>query len=291
MHGPRADEDAVKAALDQTLPSVGLITGGGAERALGPAVAALPGTVIEGLRRAYYILPARPGASMPSREQSEPARSAHPVGAVATARNDHLIDLVQTAVNTLEASQRAIVRTELPMLADPALRAAVQETLSRCGRQLVQTAEGNWTTGYPDDVADQLVAEGCGTLNPLERAVLGLVLLHTVAIPRAKGRHRHDRWTGETHSVTTRELAINRKLSQKQIRSALRTLRSHGLVAEATAGKYIPGPALDRLSKGRKEMLWEELVLVGRPDGYLAAAIRRRREHSEFGSSGIGAEP
>lgn len=289
--GLGADEDAVKMALDQTLPSVGLITGDGAERVLGPAVAALPGTVIEGLRRAYYILPASTGSSLPSREQPEPVRGALPVAAVASNRHDHLVDLVQTAVNTLEVSQRPIVRAELPMLADPALRAKAHEMLSRCGRQLVQTAEGNWTTGYPDDIADHLVATGCGTLNPLERAVLGLVLLHTVAIPRAKGRHRHDRWTGETHTVTTHELAINRKLTQKQIRSALRTLRSHGLVAEATSGKYIPGPGLDRLSKGRKEMLWEEPILVGRPGGYLAAAIRRRREHSGFGSTGVGVEP
>lgn len=61
------------------------------------------------------------------------------------------------------------------------------------------------------------------------------------------------------------------------MRTALRRLRAAGMVAETTTGRYLPGPALDRMSEARSNLLWEDLILVGRPDGQLAAAIRRRR--------------
>lgn len=273
-----ADGEAVKQAVDRTLPEAGLIAVDGDELRLGAAVAALPAVVVEGLRRGHHLLPA-PLADARAGD-GEPTSVVPPHEVPADAEPTHEMSdwyVLRSAIATLETARRPVPRGELLMLADPAMRAAVERALLPCGRQLRQTADGNWITGFCDPLADALVAEGVGTLAAVDRAVLALVLLHTVAIPRAQGRHRHNRWTGEAHTVTLAELASNRRISKAAMRAALRRLRAAGMVAEATTGRYLPGPALDRMSEARSNLLWEDLILVGRPDGQLAAAIRRRR--------------
>ncbi|MFI9262231.1 hypothetical protein ACIGT4_31705 [Streptomyces sioyaensis] len=278
--GLGADEDTVKRAVDGVLQEAHFVVAHGDVLRLGPAVAALPAVVVEGLRRGHHLLPAlaaeesaggqeRGTEGIPALEVGD----GDPLGG--TTVDEHLI---RSVIATLETARVPLPRASLPMLADPALRARVEAALGRCGRQLLQTEEGNWVTGFLDPVTDALVAEGVGTLGEVERAVLALVLLHTVALPRAKGRHRHSRWTGESHTVTLAVLASNRKITKTAISTALRRLKGAGLVAEKTAGRYLPGPALDRLTAERSNLLWEDLVLVGRPDGHLAAAIRRRRQ-------------
>ncbi|MFB9608717.1 hypothetical protein ACFFTQ_37795 [Streptomyces roseofulvus] len=276
-----ADEDAVERTVDGVLQTARLLVSQGDVLRLGPAVAALPAVVVEGLRRGHHLLPAMHAEGLDSGEAGGEK-------AVAPAREvgggDRLVDggadgyLVRSVIAALESARRPLPRASLPMLADPALRARVGRALERGGRQLLQTEQGNWVTGFRDPVSDALVAEGTGTLGDVDRAVLALVLLHTVALPRAQGRHRHSRWTGETHTVTLAVLASNRKISKVAISAALRRLRAAGMVAEATTGRYLPGPALDRLTAERSNLLWEDLILVGRPDGHLAAAIRRRRQ-------------
>ncbi|MDX3370139.1 MULTISPECIES: hypothetical protein [unclassified Streptomyces] len=273
-----ADRDAVKQAVDRTLPEAGLIAVDGDELWLGAAVAALPAVVVEGLRRGHHLLPAPPADAQTG--GGEPASVVPPHEVPADAEPAHEMPdgyVMRSAIATLETARRPVPRGELPMLADPAMRAAVERALLPCGRQLRQTVDGNWVTGFCDPLADALVAEGVGTLTAVDRAVLALVLLHTVAIPRAQGRHRHSRWTGEAHTVTLAELASNRRISKAAMRAALRRLRATGMIAETTTGRYLPGPVLDRMSEARGNLLWEDLILVGRPDGQLAAAIRRRR--------------
>ncbi|MEU6445075.1 hypothetical protein [Streptomyces sp. NPDC047046] len=283
-----ADREAVKQAVERTLPEAGLIAVDGDEVRLGAAVAALPAVVVEGLRRGHHLLPA-PGADVQAGEGAASVAPPHEVVPSDAEPAHEMSDgyVMRSAVATLETARRPVPRGELPMLADPAMRAAVEQALLPCGRQLLQTGDGNWVTGFCDPLADALVAEGVGTLAAVERAVLALVLLHTVAIPRAQGRHRHSRWTGEAHTVTLAELASNRRISKAAMRTALRRLRAAGMVAETTTGRYLPGPALDRMSEARSSLLWEDLILVGRPDGQLAAAIRRRRG---LGVAALGGE-
>ncbi|WP_405933743.1 hypothetical protein [Streptomyces sp. NBC_00827] len=271
-----ADPDSVERALDRTLPDAHLIAADGLDLCLGPAVAALPPAVVEGLRRGHHVLPVLDEGACPSPPMRQ--RSALEVsGDVSQApeASDHYV--VRSAVATLETARKPLPRASLPVLADPAMRSLAERFLLPCGRHLLQTPDGNWITGSTDPVADALVEEEGGTLTDVERAVLALVLLHTVAIPRAQGRHRHSRWTGEPHTVTLTTLASNRKISKAAMSAALRRLRAAGMVAESTTGRYVPGPALDRLTEHRSGMLWEDLILVGRPDGHLAAAVRRRR--------------
>lgn len=281
--GLGADRDVVERALDRILPEAQLIVAEESELRLGAAVAALPPAVVEGLRRRHHLLPVR--------EEREPADRSAPLKGRASARkvpvdagqvpeaSDHHV--VRSAIATLETSRRPLPRNSLPALTDPAMYSMAKNALLPCGRDLQQTPEGTWATGFCDPVADALVDEGTGTLTAEERAVLALVLLHTVAIPRAQGRHRHSRWTGEPHAVTLTTLASNRRIPKVTMRAALRRLKAAGMVAESTAGHYVPGPALERLSEYRSSLLWEDLILAGRPDGHLAAAIRRRRGLSD----------
>jgi hypothetical protein len=67
--------------------------------------------------------------------------------------------------------------------------------VSENGRCLLNVGDGRWTSGYDDAVADEVLASAIGALEPGDRAVLALVLLHCVAIPRAAGRITSTDWT------------------------------------------------------------------------------------------------
>ncbi|SCL29827.1 hypothetical protein GA0070615_1521 [Micromonospora aurantiaca] len=285
--GLGAHDDAVVRALDGSLPQAGLITAAGAIRRLGPAVAALPGSVWSALTRFHDRLPrlaprptpskelpvgceAAAGAQGPAGGRKVPAPQPGPLGV-----NE---SIVRAAAAALEMARGAVARTDVPALADPALRRSLEHSLAACGRILISTPEGNWITGFPDSVADVLVEAEAGTLSRTERAVLALVLLRTVAIPRAHGHHHHEHWTVTTRPTTIDELATNRRLTRRQIRDGVRGLRAAGYLATTKAGHYVPGPALQRIGAARAASLWEDLVLLGRPDGHMAAKIRSRRE-------------
>jgi len=49
-------------------------------------------------------------------------------------------------------------------------------------------------SGYDDEVADTLAGLDVGVLSPTDRTVLALVLLRTVAIPRARGELSGNAW-------------------------------------------------------------------------------------------------
>jgi hypothetical protein len=280
-----AHDRAVTAALDRTLPRTGLIVISGSVGRLGPAAAALPTAVWSALRRVHDRLPhaallhqaASAGQATVAEETTAdaapiarrlPFPPASPISA-----ND---TIVRAAVTALESAQGPVARSDLPALSDPALRRATENALASCGRALISTADGRWTTGYLDDIARTLAGEQTGTLTSGQRAVLALILLRTVAIPRAQGRYDGG-WAGTDHPVTLDELSANRRLSRAAIADAIRGLRAAGYVATTPSGGYVPGPALARLGPASQEALWEDLVILGRPDGYMAHKIRSRR--------------
>lgn len=272
--GARADR--IGAALDRVLPGHGLIAGTGAQAHLGPAVAALPGPVKAALRRGHHLLPrfasdsAQPRAEAPVSPSADLTAPDQPPPSAS-------LQVARSLVTALETAHGPLTSREVGALADPGTRAQVEELLAGMGRCLVRTPSGTWTTGYPDDIAAELSAAGVGALSSAERAVLALVLVHTVALPRALGRHPHDQWDSRRHPVTVTELARNRALAQTAIRQALRRLRAAGMVDTAGPGNFVPGPALQRLSPARVGALWEDLIIAGRPNGHLARTILERR--------------
>jgi hypothetical protein len=188
---------------------------------------------------------------------------------------------VLAALAAVETADAPVSGTVFPSLADPALRHVVAELLDTGGRELIAHDEG-WLSAYRDDIADRLVAEGLGVLAPKDRAVLTLVLLHTVAIPRARGRIEGDDWT-QAEPTTFEELRHNRHLTDADLRRSVRTLRAMGVLRPGHRPHIAPGPQFLRLTAARKSRLWEELVLLCRPEGMLAQVIRRRRSAAAEG--------
>lgn len=274
-----ADRNTVVTALETTLPTAGLITLNGDRGALGPAAAALPSAIWSQLRRIHERLPKcteqdRPPEAAPGTElESSTVRwiTADPQ-APATEFDENIREII-CALETAEGPIRGV---DLPMLADPAIRAAVETTLARCGRTLASVGSHSWITGYQDAVAAALVRNQVGTLQPAERAVLALVLLHTVAIPRARGLNLDDTWASN-QPVQMDTLIANRTIKRTAATEALRGLRRAGFVATAKIGGYLPGPALLRLTPTQRNLLWEDLIVLGRPNGYMARRIREQR--------------
>lgn len=183
---------------------------------------------------------------------------------------------VRAAVVAVETAEEPVVAANFPALADPALRAVAASELQAAGRTLIECDEGTWISGYPDEIADRLVSEGLGVLKSIDRAVLALVLLHTVAIPRARGRIHADDWT-QAEPVSEEEVTRNRDLSATDVHLALRRLRAAGVVRPGHRGAIEPGPQFRRLSRSRSNRIWEELLVLAQPQGPLARLIRQRR--------------
>jgi hypothetical protein len=182
---------------------------------------------------------------------------------------------VLAAAAAVEVADAPVPTQAFGALSDPALRVAVEDVLSATGRCLVRHESG-WMSGYRDDIADRLVEQGLGVLKAKDRAVLVLVLLHTVAIPRARGLIDSEDWT-VSKPTSVEELERNRNLNATDIRRSLRRLRTLGVLRYGHRSAIAPGPQFLRLTQERNMRLWEELVLLCRPEGMLARVIRRRR--------------
>ncbi|WP_409061213.1 hypothetical protein [Streptomyces sp. SYP-A7185] len=188
---------------------------------------------------------------------------------------------VCSAIAAVETADGLVPSEPFPALQSDALRAVVARRLAGLGRVLlIREAHGRtgYTSGYEDSVAARLAGEGIGVLPPVDRAVLIMVLLRTVAAPRARGEHRSASWLADGPGTSTDELYTNPYATYEQLRPAIRRLKARRLLREGFHRSLLPGPALLRLTDKQSARLWEDLVLVAEPDSMYSRAIRRRRQ-------------
>ncbi|MER5324431.1 hypothetical protein [Streptosporangium roseum] len=182
---------------------------------------------------------------------------------------------IVAAFMAVEHAAEPVHEARLPALRDPVLRRALAEMLQRRGRVLIQDREA-WTSGY----APEVTAVTGTTVGEAERAVLVLVLIHSVAIPRADGLLPADSWLSP-FPAQVEELRRHTRLPIGELEAALRTLRHAGLVTQVKAGEeaggYTPGPQFHRLTPQARRGLQEELILAAGPHTPLAAAVRANR--------------
>ncbi|WP_250907233.1 hypothetical protein [Nonomuraea sp. NEAU-A123] len=193
------------------------------------------------------------------------------------------------AFMAVEHGAEPVLEARFGGLRDPALRHTLGEMLARRGRTLIQHRE-RWTSGYDDAYRDGPVprhgpapgpASGVASgLGESERAVLTLVLVHSVAIPRAEGLLPDDTWLSP-HPTPVDELRRHTQLPIGELEAALRMLRHAGLLTQVKAGEeaggYAPGPQFHRLTPAARRRLQEELILAAGPHSPLASAVRARR--------------
>jgi hypothetical protein len=260
-----ADRNTVVTAFDTTLPAAGLIFADGDRASLGPAAAALPSATWAQLRRIHDRLPKPASLNQPEQLGGDTDAGSWTVRWFASETHEPATEFgenIRTIVCALETAEGPIRAGDLPALADPAIRAAVETTLVCCGRTLISVGSHSWITGYPSAVAARLARDGIGTLTAPQRAVLALVLLHTVAIPRSRGLQLDDTWASG-YPVQLDMLIANRAVNRSAAVTALRALRRAGYVITAKAGGYQPGPALLRLTLTQRKLLWEDLIILG----------------------------
>jgi len=208
--------------------------------------------------------------------------------------SDKQRDALVAAWAALEYGSEPVSEVTLPALRDAALRHLLDQMLRQTGRILVRAGAYLWTSGYRDDVAAELVANGWGVLPPLERAVLTLVLIHSVAIPRAEGHLAGDDWQSPHPTTPTRLRKLSQVHGQRRLSDALQWLRAAGLVRvvrgadpEMAGASYVPGPALRRLTPAARQRLQEDLILAVGPDTVIATAITVRRSLAASRSDAI----
>ncbi|TMQ95183.1 hypothetical protein ETD83_22790 [Actinomadura soli] len=193
-------------------------------------------------------------------------------------------DLV-AAYMAVEHAAEPVSEVRFAALREPALRRTVEQMLALSGRTLVRSEQTRWISGYRDDVAADLAQDPQCVLPVEERAVLTLVLIHSVAIPRAAGSLADDSWLSP-YPTPMDELRRRTQLPLGELETSLRRLRLAGLVSQVKAGAddtggFVPGPQFHRLTDAARRRLQEELILAAGPDSPLAAAIRARRRDRE----------
>ncbi|MFB9717922.1 hypothetical protein [Planobispora longispora] len=270
-------------ALRRLHDSAWLVVGDGLVR-LGPRCASWPAESHAQLRELVRRLPA-PGAEAAGLDVLPTAGAAGTAASVTVPEavdDDVLGPLderrraeVVAAFMAVEHAAEPVHEARFPALRDPALRRVLAELLQRRGRVLVPGREV-WTSGYADDVA----AEAGTAPGEAERAVLTLVLIHSVAIPRAEGVLPADSWSSP-FPTQVEELRRHTMMPIGELEAALRALRHAGLLTQVKAGEeaggYVPGPQFHRLTGRARRRLQEELILAAGPNTPLAAAVRAKR--------------
>ncbi|GAA2107226.1 hypothetical protein [Actinomadura alba] len=184
------------------------------------------------------------------------------------------------AFMAVEQAAEPVPEPTFAALREPSQRRVVEEMLALVGRTLIRSRD-RWISGYRDEVAAELARDpACGQREE-DRAVLVLVLIHSVAIPRAEGLLTEDSWMSPV-PTSVEELRKRSQLPIGELESALRRLRAAGLVGQVkagddTAGGFVPGPQFHRLTAAARRRLQEELILAAGPDSPLAGAVRARR--------------
>lgn len=192
---------------------------------------------------------------------------------------------VEAAFAGVEYSTEPVSEAMLPGLRDAILRRCVSEMLHVVGRTLIPVSGYFWTSGYRDDIADRLAADGSARLPAEDRAVLVLVLTYAVAMPRAEGKLDADTWVSP-FVAPSEDLRRRTQISGTALKESLERLRTAGLVKHQTKGLtysgvrtsgYGPGPQFHRLTAAARKRLQDELILAAAPTSPLATAIRVRR--------------
>jgi hypothetical protein len=191
---------------------------------------------------------------------------------------------IAQAVAVLEQAHGAVGASMLPVLAHPDLRPIIDAQLEAVGRVVVEhrDADGGiegYSSGYADDIAAQLAAEGLGVLQPLDRAIVALVLLRCVAMPAAHGR-APQRWSAAV-PVKLARLQDNRALGNIAITEAVNRLHDMHILVNGRAAGIRPGPAFDRLTTAQRRRIEEDLFILAAPADPVAAAIVRQRTQEE----------
>lgn len=192
--------------------------------------------------------------------------------------SDRARDEVLAAFSAVQYAAHPVAEVQLAGLRDVTLRRHVQKMLKLIGRTLVHVDGTHWTSGYADDIAATLTTQGWQPLSVVDRAVLVLVLIHSVAIPRSEGILTGDSWKS-ARPTTVDELRTTR-ISGEERRLALQRLRAAGLIqlsGDHSGGpSYIPGPQLQRLTPAARRRLQDQLILAAAPASPIAEAIRAR---------------
>jgi hypothetical protein len=181
---------------------------------------------------------------------------------------------VMAAVAAVETAERPVPGNASRALAEAPMRHVLEQVLAVSGRVLLRSGTG-YLSGYDDAVAARFVEEGIGVLPPEDRAVLTLVVLLTVAIPRAERTIPADAPWSRAEPVP-RERLKDSRLADNVINGALRRLRDARIINSGPRG-VSPGPQFDRLTPAASARIFEELILLAEPGGSLAEQIRRRR--------------
>lgn len=181
---------------------------------------------------------------------------------------------VRAAVCAVETARWPVPSARFRALAEVPLRRVVEEVLAASGRALLSVGEG-FLSGYDDTVRARLADEGVGVLPVEDRAVLTLVLLFSVAVPRAGGSVLPQAlWTqGEPVS---RERLKESTVPDGVVDAALSRLAAADLVRSTSSG-IVLGSQLLRLTPAAQADLFEQLVLLAEPRGVMAESIWRRR--------------
>jgi hypothetical protein len=201
--------------------------------------------------------------------------------------SDRSRDEVLAAFSAVQFGAHPVPEVQLAGLRDVTFRRHVQKMLKLIGRTLVQVDGTHWTAGYADDVAETLAAQGWQPLSVVDRAVLVLVLVHSVAIPRSEGVLTGDSW--KSARPTTVDELRTAKISSEDRRLALQRLRAAGLIQmsgdHSSGPSYVPGPQLQRLTPAARRRLQDQLILAAAPVSPIAAAIRARTGTTEEGAA------
>ena len=194
-------------------------------------------------------------------------------------------DVIDALVADLQKQAHGVVGTSaLPVLAHPALRPVVDAQLGAVGRVVIEHRDADgavegYSSGYADDIAEQLAAEGLGVLPPLERAVVALVLLRCLAMPAARGQAPH-RWSAAP-PVRLARLQDNRAVGNTVITEAVNRLHDQHVLVNGRAAGIRPGPAFDRLTVSQRRRIEEDLFILAAPADPVAGALLRQRSQEE----------
>lgn len=190
--------------------------------------------------------------------------------------------VVSRLVAALEQASGSLPAEVVPELAQADVRRGVADRLDEAGRTLVRHgADGRtvaFASGYADDIAPRLAAEGLAVLDPLDAAVVALVLLHTVAGPTAEGRPPVPWSAAEGVAYDRLDDTRSGTLTKTAVRDAVNRLHAAGILVNARRYGIRPGPALDRLTDAQRRRIEIRLLALAAPDDPVIAGLLAQLE-------------